>query len=156
MTTTAKPDGIVAAPVNDADIPPLQLAGRLRLNLAALGVDPGAPDFGERLCQLSRDNEPYDFEFAAPGELVIMPPSGWDGGANEQAVNTRVGLWQEDNGGAGFPPTVMFRLPNGAHLMPDGSWITQERYDELLAQEYRSVIDGAPDFVVEVRSRTDS
>ena len=50
----------------------------------------------------------------------------------------------------------MFNLPSGARYMPDASWITQERYELLLAQEYRSAIDGAPDFVVEVRSRTDS
>ena len=50
----------------------------------------------------------------------------------------------------------MFNLPGGARYMPDASWITQERYELLLSQEYRSTIDGAPDFVVAVRSRTDS
>jgi len=149
------------APAGDTLLPPnerppdLPLAGRLHLNLSALGVDPGAPDFGERLCQLSQDNVPYDFEISAQGELIIMPPSGWETGANEQAATSRVAIWQDDNGGASFPPTVMFNLPSGARYMPDASWITQERYEQLLTAEYRSTIDGAPDFVVEVRSRTD-
>ena len=134
---------------------PLPLVGRLRLNLSALGVDGSAPDFGEQLCQLSRDNHPYDFEFSAQGELIVIMPSGWDTGANEQAACARLGIWQDENGGLSFPPTVMFNLPRGARYMPDASWITQERYDALRAQEYRSTIDGAPDFVVEVRSRTD-
>ena len=142
-------------PPPDEKPPDLPLAGRLRLNLSALGVDPNAPDFGERLCRLSRDNHPYDFEISAPGELIIMPPSGWETGANEQAATSRVAIWQDDNGGASFPPTVMFNLPSGARYMPDASWITQERYEQLLAEEYRSTIDGAPDFVVEVRSRAD-
>ena len=160
MTTTQKPDAaapaIAAPPVHDADIPPFPLSGRLRLNLSALGVDAGTPDLGERLCRLSKDNEPYDFEFSAQGELIVMPPSGWDTGANEKAIITRVGVWEEENGGLSLPSTVMFRLPSRAHLMPDASWINQTRYAELTAQEYQSVFDGAPDFIVEIRSRTDA
>ena len=136
--------------------PEFPLAARLHLNLSALGVDPTAPDFGERLCQLSQDNHPYDFEISAQGELIVMPPSGWETAANEQAATVRVGVWQDDNGGLSFPPTAMFNLPSGARYMPDASWISQERYEQLRASEYQSTIDGAPDFVVEVRSRTDS
>ena len=82
----------------------------------ALGVDDSAPDFGERLCQLSRDNHPYDFEFSAQGELIVIMPSGWDTGANEQAAAAKLGAWQDENGGLSFPPTVMFNLPSGARL----------------------------------------
>ena len=135
--------------------PDLPLVARLHLNLSALGVDPNAPDFGERLCQLSQDNFPYDFEISAQGELIVMPPSGWETGFNEGKPSAKVEAWQDANYGASFPPTVMFNLPSGARYMPDASWITQERYELLLSQEYRSTIDGAPDFVVEVRSRTD-
>ena len=143
-------------PDDDGDRPaPFPLVSKLRLNLSALGVDGSAPDFGEQLCQLTSDNHPYDFEFSAQGELIVIMPSGWDTGANEQAAAAKLGAWQDENGGLSFPPTVMFNLPGGARYMPDASWITQERYDALLAQDYRSTIDGAPDFVVEVRSRTD-
>ena len=154
--TTVKPDYVVAKGVQDDAFAPLPLVGWLRLNLSALGVDTNAPQLGERLCRLSRDNEPYDFEISAKGELIVVPPSGWDTGVNEQEVNTGVGVWRRENGGASFPPTVLYHLPSGARYMPDASWITQERYDELLAQEeYRADVVGAPDFVVEVRSRTD-
>ena len=152
-TAPPSPDAAAAAP--DAGIPPLPLIGRLHLNLSALGVDPNAPDFGERLCQLSQDNPPYDFEISARGELIIIPPSHWETGFNIGKVSAKVAAWQDANGGLSFAPTVMFNLPGGARYMPDASWITQERYEQLLAQEYRSAIDGAPDFVVEVRSRTD-
>ena len=156
---TAKPQPMPFAgpePDDGATPPELPLAASLQLNLSALGIDTGASDFGERLCRLSADNEPYDFEISAKGELIIMPPSGWESGANEQATSSRVAMWQDDNGGLSFPPTVMFNLPSGARYIPDASWITQERYEQLLAREYQSTIDGAPDFVVEVRSRTDN
>ena len=154
VAATAPPSPAAAAP--DAGIPPLPLIGRLHLNLSALGVDPNTPDFGERLCQLSQDNPPYDFEFSAQGELIIMAPSGWESNIGEKAVNAPLFFWSLDNAGFDCSQTVMFNLPGGARYMPDASWITQERYELLLSQEYRSTIDGAPDFVVEVRSRTDS
>ena len=154
MTTLAQ--NPAAQPLAADESPPFPLVDQLRLNLSALGVDANDPQLGERICRLSRDNEPYDFEISAKGELIILPPSGWDTGANEHEVNTDVGIWRRENGGATFSPTVIYELPSGARYMPDASWITQERYDELLAQpEYRADIVGAPDFVVEVRSRTD-
>jgi Uma2 family endonuclease len=64
-------------------------------------------------------------------------------------------MWDRRNPGANFSQTIMFRLPSGAQLMPDAAWITQERFDNLTELELRSTINGAPDFVVEVRSRSD-
>ena len=155
MTTTGKHPAPAIGAGDAGDATAMPLNAPLRLKLSALGIDAGAPDFGERLCRLSADNEPYDFEISAKGELVVTPPSGWESGANEQAASSRVAMWQDDNGGLSFPPTVMFNLPSGARYIPDASWITQERYEQLLYRESRSVIDGAPDFVVEMRSRTD-
>ena len=156
---TAKPQPMpVAGPESgDAATPPdLPLAAPLRLNLLALDIDAGASDFGEGLCRRSADNEPYDFEISATGELIAMPPSGWERGANEQAASSRLAIWQDDNGSLSFSLTVMFNLPNGARCIPDASWITQEGHEQLLSQEYRSAIDDAPDFVMEVRSHTDN
>ena len=137
-------------------LPELPLAARLHLNLAALDVDPNAPDFGERLCQLSQDNHPYDFEISAQGELIVMPPSKWESNIGEKGINAPLFFWCLDHDGFDASQTVMFRLPSGARYMPDAAWITQQRYEQLRAGEYQSDIDGAPDFVVEVRSRTDN
>ena len=133
----------------------LPLTGRLHLNLSALGVAPNTPDFGERLCRLSQDNPPYDFEISAQGELIVMAPSGWESNIGEKGINAPLFFWCLDHDGFDVSQTVSFRLPSGARYMPDAAWITQERYEQLQAEEYRSAIDGAPDFVVEVRSRTD-
>ena len=131
------------------------LVGELRLNLSALGVDHLAPDFGERLCQLSTDNEPWTFEYSAEGELIIMPPPGSESSADEGEVSTDLSLWRRSNGGMSYPSSIGFHLPSGAQRIPDAAWITQERYDNLTPSERRGTINGSPDFVVEVRSRTD-
>ena len=155
MVTTTLREPTEAAETHYEPGMPMAAGSELRLNLKALGVDGSAPDFGARLCQLSRDNEPYDFQFSAQGELIVMAPSGSDSNFNENPVNVDLGLWDRQNPGAHLSQTSLFRLPGGACLGPDAAWITQERFDNRTEQERRGAINGAPDFVVEVRSRSD-
>ena len=157
MVTTAPKMPTVAAPEAPHYEPdtPMASGSELRLNLKALGVDGSAPDFGARLCQLSRDNEPYDFQFSAQGELIVMAPSGTLSNRGETVINADLEMYNRRNPGMCFSQTIMFRLPSGAQLMPDAAWITQERFDNLTEFELRNTINGAPDFVVEVRSRSD-
>ena len=131
------------------------VVGELRLDLSALGVDHLAADFGERLCQLSGDNPPWQFEYSAQGELIIMPAPGSESSLDEGEVIGALFIWRSGNGGMSYPSTIGFRLPSGAQRIPDAAWITQERYENLTPSERRGTINGAPDFVVEVRSRTD-
>ena len=133
----------------------LPLVGQLRLNLSALGIDPNAPDFAERFFRIACSNELYRVEFSADGELIVMPPTGWDGNIGENATNVPLYSWSLENAGYASSQTVLYQLPSGAMYMPDAAWITQDRFDALRSGEYRSTIPGAPDFVVEVRSRTD-
>ena len=152
---TVKPEPMVSDHPVEESATGFPLVGELRLNLAALGVDGSAPDFGERLCQLSTDNEPYQFEYSANGELIIMAPPGSESSKDETEVSVDLTIWRRDNDGSSYGSTVGFSLPSGAQRIPDAAWITQERYDNLTASERRGAINGAPDFVVEVRSRTD-
>ena len=135
--------------------PQSPLAGELRIDLSALGIDAGAPDFAERFFEMANDNEPYTFEYSGNGELIVMPPAGWESNIGENETNTDLAIWRRENGGYACSQNVQFQLPGGAIYIPDAAWITQERYDALRGEDYRSTIPGAPDFVVEVRSRTD-
>ena len=154
MTTIAKPEPITAEPA--AEQPPQPpLASELRINLSALGIDAGAPDFAERFFEMANENEPYTFEYSGNGELIVMPPAGWESNIGENETNADLAIWCRENGGYACSQNVQFQLPSGAIYIPDAAWITQERYDALRGGDYRSTIPGAPDFVVEVRSRTD-
>ena len=153
MTTAAKTPA--AVPADSGHTGAMPLVGQLRLNLSALGIDATAPDFAERFFQMANDNELYRLEFSAKGELIVMS-SGHESNDGEQGVNYAIFGWGLDNPGRTYSQTVMFQLPSGALYMPDAAWITQERHDALRAGEYTSTVPGAPDFVVEVRSRTDN
>ena len=84
-----------------------------------------------------------------------MAPSGSESNRAKTIINAGLGMWDRNNPGAHFSQTVAFRLPSNAQYMPDAAWITQERFDNLTEFELRNTINGAPDFVVEVRSQSD-
>ena len=157
MATLAPTTRVAALAVDDADdFPTFPLVGPLRLNLAALGVDGRSPDFGERLCLLSRDNECFQFEYSAKGELVIMPPVGSEGSHGEQGINYALYGWGLENPGRTYSQTSLFKLPSGAQYMPDAAWVSQDRFEEITLSERRGSITGAPDFVIELHSHSDS
>lgn len=153
-TSAPRPAGAAhQAPVRD--VAGLSLVGQLRLNLSALGIDPKAPDFAERFFRMACENEPYTLEFSANGDLIVMAPTGPESNEGEQGINFGLFGWGLNNPGRTYSQTVQFQLPSGAVYIPDAAWITQERFDAFRSGEYTSTIPGAPDFVVEVRSRTD-
>ena len=156
MTTAARTPARQGEQHLSGNTPGLPLVGQLRLKLSALGIDANAPDFAERLFQIAVDNQPYVIEYSAQGDLIVLPPTGPESNEGEQGVNYGLYGWGLNNPGRTYSQTVQFRLSSGAVYMPDAAWITQERFDALRSGEYTSTIPGAPDFVVEVRSRTDS
>ena len=179
MVTTAQPEtrpapaasppppaGAITTPPAPAPTPPppqplsepdlaSPLVGELRLNLSALGINHLAPDFGERFCQFADDNPLWQFEISAEGELIVTPMPGQQSSRAESVANGELYLWTRDNGGVSYPSGMPFRLPSGAQRIPDAAWITQERHDNLTPSEIHGTINGAPDFLIEIRSRTD-
>jgi Uma2 family endonuclease len=55
-----------------------------------------------------------------------------------------------------FSSSGAFILPNGAERSPDASWVESSRWEALTAEERKKFIPLAPDFVIELRSETDS
>ena len=131
------------------------LLGELRLNLSALGIDHRAPDFGERFCRMAGDNELWQLEYSAEGELIIMPMPAVESVRDETATSGELYIWSRSNGGMSYNANLGCHLPSGAVRAPDAAWISQERLDSLTPAERRGTINGAPDFLVEIRSRTD-
>jgi Uma2 family endonuclease len=135
---------------------------------AAFFVDGATPlmlDFGTFLKKMS-DDEFFDFcmlnqdlriEMTAEGDLIIMPPTGGKTGNRNFNLAVKFGVWSEKDGtGKGFDSSTVFRLPNGAKRSPDLAWVCNERWDALTDVEKEKFPPICPDFVVELRSKTDS
>lgn len=104
-------------------------------------------------CQLNPD---LRIERTAEGDLVIMTPAGSESGRRNFSLALQLGRWCERDGtGIGFDSSAGFWLPNGAERSPDASWIRRERWDALTADQREKFAPLAPDFVIELRSRTD-
>ncbi len=105
------------------------------------------------LCQQNRD---LQLERTAEGELIIMPPTGWESGNRNSRLTQRLGNWADADGtGLTFDSSTGFKLPNGANRSPDASWVRQERL-EALKPDPAKFLPMAPDLSVELRSATDS
>ena len=66
-------------------------------------------------------------------------------------------MWVEKNPtlGIGFDSSTGFKLPNGADRAPDVAWIRLDRWDTLTPEQQEKFPPIAPDFVIELRSKTD-
>ncbi|MCV3213570.1 Uma2 family endonuclease [Plectonema radiosum NIES-515] len=111
----------------------------------------------EQYFQLCQNNRDYRFECTASGELLIMPPTGSDTGRRNVKITTQLDIWNSQNNlGEVFDSSTGFTLPNGAKRSPDASWVKIERWNALTPEQQESFAPICPDFVIELRSRTDS
>jgi Uma2 family endonuclease len=107
-----------------------------------------------QFCQLNRD---WRIERDVRGDLIIMPPVGGESGQGNSDLNLQLGIWNKRaKRGVVFDSSTGFLLPNGAVRSPDVSWVQHERWNSLTRAQKQKFPPLAPDFVVELRSRTDS
>lgn len=111
----------------------------------------------EQFWQLCQKNQELKFERTASGELLIMSPTGGETGNRNIEIAYQVQGWsRKNNSGKAFDSSTGFKLPNGANRSPDASWITIEKWESLSAEQRRKFLPLCPDFVIELRSPTDS
>ncbi|MBF2045857.1 MAG: Uma2 family endonuclease [Leptolyngbya sp. IPPAS B-1204] len=115
---------------------------------------PLTPDQFYALCQANPDTK---LERTAAGELVVMSPTGGESDSRNRKLTQRLGNWSDQDGtGEAFDSSTMFQLPNGAFRSPDAAWIALSRWNALTPEERRAFPPLCPDFVVELRSESDS
>lgn len=122
-------------------------------------------DFGKFLKPMN-DDEFFEFcqkhkdlriERESDGEIIIMPPTGSETGIKNFKLTGNFWVWVEKDGsGEGFDSSTGFVLPNGAKRSPDLSWIKLEKWNAIPKAERKKFAPVCPDFVVELRSETDS
>lgn len=108
--------------------------------------------------QLVKANPEWNFEQTAQGEIVIVPPTGGTSGNRNSSLTGQLNNWVEANPSLGedFDSSSLFVLPNGAKRSPDASWVRREAWDALSQKQRDGYVPLCPDFVVELRSSTDS
>ena len=111
----------------------------------------------EQFFDLCRINRELRMERTSQGDLLIMPPTGGDTGRRNAGLSALLTSWSwEDNTGVTFDSSTGFALPNGAIRSPDAAWVTRSRLEALSDEQKASFLPLCPDFVVELRSPSDS
>jgi Uma2 family endonuclease len=107
-----------------------------------------------QFCQINRD---LQIERASDGDIIIMAPEGGTSGKGGSKLNAAFEIWAERDGtGEVFNSSTGFILPNNAMRSPDVAWVRNERLDALTDEEWQKFLPLCPDFVLELRSPSDS
>ena len=96
------------------------------------------------------------FEMTAEGELVVMAPNFTLTGARNSAIDFQLHSWAKQNKhGVANDSSTGYVLPNGARRSPDASWVAKSRIRELTTENLESFWHLCPDFVIELKSKSD-
>ncbi len=111
----------------------------------------------EQFYQLCVTNPEQPLELTATGVLIVMSPVGGESGRRELKLGGQLLNWNEATGlGEAFSSSTIFKLPLGSQRSPDAAWVERDRWDALTLDEQEKFPPLAPDFIIELRSRTDS
>ncbi|HEX7185523.1 MAG TPA: Uma2 family endonuclease [Thermoanaerobaculia bacterium] len=136
----------IAPPATLVSVEPV----RLRLKPAVCLSD----DQLQALCEL---NSELRIERTSEGDLEIMSPAGPGSAERGSEINFQLRQWVKVDGtGTVFDSSAGFLLTNGAMRAPDTSWVRWSRLKGLSRSEREKFLCLCPDFVVELRSATDS
>ena len=111
------------------------------------------PEQFDRLCI---DNPDLRLELTPNLELIVMAPTGGESGKRNSNLNLQIGVWNEQTElGEVFDSSTGYDFTafGGGKPSPDVSWIEKSRLEGV---NIVGLIPVVPDFVIELRSATDS
>lgn len=109
----------------------------------------------QQFWELCLNNRDIQLELTAQGELIVMPPTGWESGKRNFDISGQLWNWNRIQSlGTAFDSSTGFKLPNGAVRSPDVAWVTLERLNKL-DPDPDGFLPLAPDFAIELRSASD-
>ena len=116
-----------------------------------------APVNREAFEHFCAENPLYRLELTPDGKIIIMPPASFDSGFCEGEVFAELRqFWKNNPNGIVLGPSAGYTLPDNSVRAPDAAWISEAQYAQLSAEDRKTFAPMVPEFVIEVRSETDS
>lgn len=111
----------------------------------------------EQFYQLCIHNPDISLERNAQGALIVMSPVGGESGNHEMELGIDLAIWNRKTQlGKVFSSSTLFKLPGGGDRSPDVAWVELSRWQALTPEQRQKFPPIAPDFVIELQSRTDN
>ena len=108
----------------------------------------------ERFCE---ENKPFQIERESNGELVVLTPAFTKYGRLECRISTALNNWaMADSTGDCFGPSSGFTLPDSSMRAADEHWISHTRWNALTPDQQEGFAQVCPEFVIEIRSNSDT
>jgi Uma2 family endonuclease len=105
-------------------------------------------------CQQNKDQR---IERNSNHEIIIMSPVTSRSGNHSGEVFRQLANWSVSNGkGIHFDSSTGFTLPDKSVFSPDASWVSNEKWNLLSEDDKDRFAPICPEFVIEVRSKSDS
>jgi Uma2 family endonuclease len=103
-------------------------------------------------------NDNLRIERDKQGYVTIYPIMTYESGFLEGLAFTFLSNWSLKNRklGRALSPSTSFDLPDGSTHKADGAWVSINKHNKLTEEEKKHIPLLVPDFVMEVRSQTDS
>jgi Uma2 family endonuclease len=117
---------------------------------------PPRPLRDDELLEFCAANDPLRIERNPAGELIVMTPAGGKTGKAELYIGRELANWAEENRGTAFGSNTGFSLPDGSVRAPDAAWLSADKWDSLTPDQQSKFIPFCPEFIVELRSPSDS
>jgi len=134
-----------------------QVLGQIEQAPLVVHPAPGMEMDDEQFFQFCQINGDLRIERTAEGDLIIMPPAGASSSHGNAELTYLFQDWaRRDGTGQVFDSSAGFTLPNGAMRSPDVSWVRNERLDAFSEEAWEKFLPLCPDFVLELRSPSDS
>ncbi len=103
-----------------------------------------------------QENKDLRIERNSKLEIYIMSPVTSLSGFWNMEISRQLANWAVNDGsGMAFDSSSGFTLPDRSVLSPDGSWVSNEKWNLLSEEEKNRFAPICPEFVIEVRSKSD-
>ena len=94
-----------------------------------------SPLTDEELLRFCADNDPLRVERDSNGELIVMSPTGTEGGFVESDVALELGIWaRQDGRGRMLASNTGVRLSDSSIRAADAAWVSWDRLNSLTAR----------------------
>src|SRR5665213_1731410 len=104
-----------------------------------------------------QQNDVWRIERDENKQIIIMPPTTANTGVKNTKILGQLFNWNnKQNLGICFDSSTGFTLPDGSVRSPDASWLIMERWNQLSDDEKDQFTHICPDFVIELKSKSDN
>jgi len=123
---------------------------------ATVRIETGGPLDDDAFWDFCVKNQDLRIEREPNGDIVIMPPTGFETGYRNSDIGFQLMAWaMRDGRGVAVDSNAEYYLPNGAARSPDASWVLRSRLTQFTKEEKEKFLHLCPDFVVELMSPSD-